>query len=70
MHLRFGKWEKPTILWSFFGSFFFAGAMIGLIALADFNPITFKGVVPYGSDMPPTQAPQAYDIDKFAEESE
>ena len=62
MHLKYGKWEKKTILWSFFGSIFFAGAMIGLIALADFNPITFKGVVPEGSDMPRTQVDKAYDV--------
>jgi len=61
MHLRFGKWEKPTILWSFFGSIFFAATMIALIALADFNPITFEGVLPYGSDQPETQVDQAYD---------
>ena len=64
MHLRYGKWEKKTILWTFFGSFFFAGAMIGLIALAEFDPITFKGVVPEGSDMPATQVDQAYDVEK------
>jgi len=64
MHLRYGKWEKKTILWSFFGSLFFASAMIALIALAEYDPITFKGVVPKGSDMPQTQVDQAYDVDK------
>ena len=69
MHLKFGHWEKSTILWTFFGSIFFAAAMIGLIALADFNPITFgsdgtnDGVVPYGSDMPAHQADQAYEAE-------
>lgn len=62
MHLCFGgKWEKKTILWSFFGSLFFAGTMLGLIALADFNPITFKGNLPQGSSLPETQRDQAYD---------
>ena len=58
-----GHWEKKTILWSFFGSIFFAATMIGLIALADFNPIIFKGVLPEGSSMPETQRDQAYDIE-------
>ena len=64
MHLKFGKWEKSIILYTFFGSLVMAGAMIGLIALADFNPITFKGVVPKGSDMPRTQVEKAYDVEK------
>lgn len=59
MHL---KGEKPTIKWTFYGSLFFGAVMILLIALADFNPITFKGVLPYGSDLPETQVDQAYDL--------
>ncbi len=70
MHLKFGKWEKPVILWSFFGSLFFAAVMIGLIALADFNPITFKGVLPYGSDLPETQVEKAYDTSVHTLETE
>lgn len=63
MHLRFGHWEKKTILWIFFGSLGVATAMISILTLAEFNPITFKGVLPYGSDMPETQVDQAYDLD-------
>ena len=69
MHLKFGKWEKPTILWTFFGSLFFAAIMIALIALADFNPITFKGNLPYGSDQPETQVDQSYDTSEFTDET-
>jgi len=60
MHLRYGKWEKPVILWSFFGSIFFAVVMIGLIALAENDPIIFKDVVPVGSDMPVMQHDSAF----------
>lgn len=68
MHL---KGEKPIIKWSFYGSLFCATTMILLIALADFNPITFKGVLPYGSDLPETQVDQAYDLHtEEAEETE
>lgn len=74
MHLCFGgHWEKKTILWTFFGSIFFAGAMIGLIALADFNPITFKGNLPQGSSLPETQRHEAYDpvtLESLEEEKE
>ena len=51
-------------LWTFFGSIFFAFAMISLIALADSDPITFDGVVPKGSDMPASQVDQAYEVEK------
>lgn len=54
--------EKKCIYWTFFGSLFFAAAMILIIALAEFNPITFDGLLPYGSDLPETQKDQAYDI--------
>ena len=64
MHLRFGHWEKKTILWIFFGGLFIASAMISILTLAEFNPITYKGVLPYGSDLPETQVDQAYDLDQ------
>jgi hypothetical protein len=67
MHLKFGKWEKPAIIWTFFGSIFFAFVMISLILLAELNVITFKGAVPYGSDMPAHQASEAYDLDDKTE---
>lgn len=59
MHL---KGEKPVVKWAFYSSLFLATVMVLLIALADFNPIIFKGVLPEGSDMPRTQVDQAYDI--------
>lgn len=43
MHLNH---EKKAIYWFFYGALFFAAVLIGLFALAFFDPITFDEMMP------------------------